>query len=474
MQDIEPDKYHLSVSKRGYARLDYGARSAGKPGAAISLDPGQHLSDLILRMSPQAVITGRVLDQDGDPVPSVDVQLLRYTFTRGKRELQEWGQSRTNDLGEYRLYGLTPGKFYLSAAANDGMNQQQYDTGQGYAPTYYPGTTDSSGAAAIELRAGTLLRGADITLVKTRTVWVRGRVVDPFAKGSPQFINVSLQARGQWQSMFWRPVGSNIDAKGNFEMSGVVPGQYLVWASKRSADNKNYWATQAIDVHESDVDNIVLELGSPAELNGRMRVDGRELPGALDAQISLEPADNNMGWAGVPVKSDGSFTIPDLMPAHYRVGVFGLPEDYYLKSARLGDRDVLESGLDFTAGANGALEVTVSTNGGQIEGVVLNADEQAVSAARVVLVPDEPRRAQSRFYRDASTDQYGRFTIQGIAPGGYKLFAWEDVEEGAYESPEFLKPFEALGDPKSIREGSRESAQLKLIPAPAAKAAPAN
>ena len=174
------------------------------------------------------------------------------------------------------------------------------------------------------------------------------------------------------------------------------------------------------------------------------------------------------------MKADGSFTLSNVTPSRYQVHIFGIPEDYYIKSVRLGDKDVLESGLDFTAGATGTLEIVVSSNGGQIEGVVLNADEQTVSAARVVLVPDEPRRAQSRFYRDASTDQYGRFTIKGIAPGGYKLFAWEDVEDGAYESPDFLKPFEGLGEPKSIREGSRESAQLKLIPAQTAKAAPAN
>jgi len=83
----------------------------------------------------------------------------------------------------------------------------------------------------------------------------------------------------------------------------------------------------------------------------------------------------------------------------------------------------------------------------------------------VVLVPDEPRRAQTRLYKDATTDQYGRFTIVGIAPGGYKLFAWEDVEDGAYEDPDYLKAFEDLGEPRTIRERSRESAQLKLIPA---------
>lgn len=473
MQNIEPAKYHLEVSKRGYAHLEYGARSAGKPGAALSLDPGQHLSDVVLRLSPQAVITGRVLDQDGDPVPLVEVQLLRYAFSRGKRQLQGWDQGTTNDLGEYRLYGLSPGKFYLSASVNDGMNNRQYDAGQEYAPTYYPGSIDPSSAAAIEVRAGMILQGADITLAKTRTVRVRGRVVHPFPKGSQPFANVSLQPRGEWQ-MYGRSIGSNIDAKGNFEIRGVIPGEYIIQAIERGTDGKNYLALKAIDVHESDVDNIVLELNPPSEVRGRLIIEGGVQPRAIDPQINLESMDSSMWGSGGSVKSDGSFVILNVTPARYDIRVFGLPEDYYVKSALVGSKDVLESGLDFRSGVSGALEVVVSTNGGQIEGVVLNSEEQASSAARVVLVPDEPRRSQSRFYKDALTDQYGRFTIKGIVPGGYKLFAWEDVEEGAYESSEFLKPFEALGEVKSIREGSRESAQLKLIPAQTSKAAPAN
>jgi hypothetical protein len=175
------------------------------------------------------------------------------------------------------------------------------------------------------------------------------------------------------------------------------------------------------------------------------------------------------------VKADGSFTLADVQSARYSLSFCCGSVDsgnYYLKSARLGDEEVLESGLDLTHGVSGTLEVVLSSNGGQVEGVVLNANEQPEAAATVVLVPDEPRRSQTRLYKDATTDQYGRFTITAIAPGGYKLFAWEDVEDGAYEDPDYLKAFEALGEPRTIRERSRESAQLKLIPAEGKKKPP--
>ena len=100
--DMEPGKYQMRASKRGYSAAAYGARGAGYSGTTLSLDPGQHLSGVVWRISPQAVITGRVLDMDGDPMPSMQVALLQYSFIRGKRQLAFSGQASTNDLGEYR------------------------------------------------------------------------------------------------------------------------------------------------------------------------------------------------------------------------------------------------------------------------------------------------------------------------------------------------------------------------------------
>jgi hypothetical protein len=88
MQDIEPGKYQLTVMKGGYARMQYGARSPGHPGTTLSFDPGQQMRDLVVRLMPQAVITGRVLDEDGEPVPQISLQLFRYEYSRGKRQQQ--------------------------------------------------------------------------------------------------------------------------------------------------------------------------------------------------------------------------------------------------------------------------------------------------------------------------------------------------------------------------------------------------
>ncbi len=461
LQDVEPGRYNLSVSKRGYAHLNYGSHGPGRPGAALSLDPGQHLADITLRMSPQAVITGRVIDEDGDPVPFIGVQVMHYTYHKGKRNLESWDNSGTNDLGEYRLFGLSPGKYFLSATPNESPGL----TGaQGYAPTYYPGTSDPAGATALELQSGTVRRGVDITLMKTRTVRLRGLVVDP-TPSTMQGVYLTLMPREDAESMMERQFGTSVDSRGGFEFPSVAPGAYFVLAVKRSGANKSYAATQAVDARGGDVDNIVLELTPEAEINGNLRVEGRALQNLADLQVSLQSDGASFGgWAGGPVKADGSFIIPNVTPTHYELHVYGFPDEYYIKSAAIGAKDILETGITFSPAMNGAINIVLSGTGGQVEGVVLNADQQPATEASVVAVPDEPRRTQWRIYKDERTDQYGRFTIKGLAPGRYKLFAWEDVEEGAYQDPDFIRKFEPLGEAVVIRENSHESAQLKVIP----------
>lgn len=457
MQDIEPGKYRLMVMRSGYAPTQYGAHSPGHDGITLSLDPGQDLRDLLIQLTPQSVIAGRVLDEDGEPVPQVSLQLFRYGYSDGKRQHEASGFAMTNDLGEYRLFDLAPGRYFLSATAQIEMDQST--SGPVYAATYYPGTTDAAGAAPLDLRPGMQLRGIDIPIMKTRTVRIRGRTILP-AKGQPnQQAHVMLTPRDQSRGFGAQDSGP-IDPQGRFEFRGVAPGAYFVVAQWVQGEIV-FSAQQAIDVREHDVENIVLELSPPSELKGLLRVEGGLPENVTDLQIMLEPAASGfLGWLSGRIHNDGSFTVSHVGASQYQMKVQGAGEGYYVKSARLGDKDVLDSGLDAARGIAGSLEVVLSS-GGQVEGVVLNAKDQPAAGATVVAVPEQ--RSQWRMYKENTTDQYGRFHIKGVAPGEYKLFAWEDVETGAYEDPEFLKGFESLGESVTIREGRHESKQLKLI-----------
>jgi len=271
-----------------------------------------------------------------------------------------------------------------------------------------------------------------------------------------------------YMGFFNRNMANPRDQQGKFEIRGVIPGSYTI-SAELYEDGKRYAARQPVNVGGANVDNINLTIAPGADLNGLVRVDGKGEINLSDVRVYLQTREGMATGSGTTsVKEDGSFTLQNASPDTYNVNVYGLPDkpdNFYIKSIRWGDQEVLATGIDLSRGGSGQLEVVLSPDGGQVDGVVLNAKQQPATGVTVALVPESSRRDQTLLYKNATTDQYGRFTLRGAAPGEYKLFAWEDVETGAYQDPEFLKPFENLGESVSIRENGRESAQLKLIPA---------
>jgi protocatechuate 3,4-dioxygenase beta subunit len=496
--EIEPGRYYLSVQRNGYVRQTFGQRGPNRSETILSLAPGQHVRDVVFRLVRQAVITGRVYDEDGEPVPEVNVGVLRYLYVSGERQLTPVGMDSTNDLGEYRIYGLAPGRYYVSATYQPSFSfpraraqARRRGTGgqsagdEGYAPTYYPGTSDPSRAAPIDLRAGDELSSMDFTLLPTRAVSVRGRVFNSITAKPGRGAILFLLPREQGvRSFSARQQTDVMDSDGTFEIAGVVPGSYTLTAFYFDG-RKRYTARQPIEVGNSDVEGISLVIGPGVDVAGRIYVEGGAPAGQqnqvvaggqkqeqfemTEARVYLQPFDNVPRFGGVGsgrAQEGGSFTLENVPHDRYRINVFGLPRDYYLKAARVGGQDVLEEGLDLSLGPpSGPLEITISGAGGRIDGSVLTEEQRLFGGASVVLVPEERRRDQRRFYKTTTTDQHGRFVLRGIPPGDYKLFAWEEIERGAYQDAAFLRPYEDRGEPVEVEGGSRLSVQLHLIPA---------
>jgi hypothetical protein len=223
-----------------------------------------------------------------------------------------------------------------------------------------------------------------------------------------------------------------------------------------------------VDVGAADVENLTVIVGPGVDIPGRLVWEDPTGGKGTTPRVYLQPKEEGIFYGGGmgEVKAEGGFTLKNVSDGDYRVNLADAPETCYLKSARLGGDDVLQDGLSISGGKiPGVLEIVLNCNGGTIEGVVLNDQQQPVTSARVVLVPDVERRSQTQLFKTTSPDQYGRFTLKGIAPGDYKLFAWEEVEYGAYEDPDFLKRYEDRGKAVSVAEGSRETVSLSLIPA---------
>ncbi len=475
IENLDPGRYNLSAERNGFVRQQYGARGPDRPGSPLVLSPGQHTRDLVFRLLPQGVITGHVIDEDGEPVQYAQIRAMRYSFVRGQRQMVSPGYGSTDDLGEYRVFGLAPGKYYLSATYHErNMMMEAQDrtprggADEGYAPTYFPGTNDPAGASVMDVTPGALLSGVDVTLHKTRTLRIRGRVVNPMGEKLPPFMMIRLVPRNSMFAGLNSPVLTRVlqNRGGTFELRDLPPGSYFLIAQWQEEGGEGRVVKQPVDLGNSNVDDLSVPLSAGMELKGQVRVDGTGDVNFGNVSVSLDPQDPMpIGRAGARVKDDGSFAFDSVNADNYRVTVRGLPQNFYVKSVRMGDVDGLDAGLDLTRGSTGVLDIVISPNGGQVEGTVADPKGQMSPGATVVLVPDAPRREQSALFKTANTDTSGHFNIQGITPGDYKLFAWEDVESGAYQDPEFLKPFESAGESVTVHESGRDSRQLKLIPA---------
>jgi large repetitive protein len=264
---------------------------------------------------------------------------------------------------------------------------------------------------------------------------------------------------------------SNIDAgrmaqiasqEGDFEFRGITPGSY-VFLVDFEENGKRRSFRQSLEVGNAGVDGFTVIIPPAANIDGHIRMDGQGDISFGSLSVSLQLRDPAPPRApNTHVKVDGSFSIENLTPDSYDVNVSGLPARYYLKSARLGNQDVLESGLTI-AGGTAKLDLVVSPSGGQVEGVVSDSKQQPAKAATVVLIPEARRQSRLTLFQTTSTDHNGHYSIQGIAPGDYTIYAFEDLPPGAFQDPEFMKPFEKSAQSLSVQEGGHESKQLQQI-----------
>jgi hypothetical protein len=429
-------------------------------------------------MLPTATITGRITDEDGDPMPGARIIALRKK--PGKTTREAVASNNTNDLGEYRLAGLFPGQYtILAMPAPDfrDYEKQAEKPPRGDAPpdtryltTYYPGTNDPAQAASVAVDAGDEIP-VNLTLVPQRTYRIRGVVTGIPAGQKP---NVELFSK-PGDSI--RANASEIGSDGQFEIRGVAPGSYVMKMATESG-TQALTAQQDISVVASDVEGIKLVPQPSFTISGRLRIESNTAVDPSQFVVNLRQAElpDDPGFfmsqdffgANATVDRRGNFEWKNVNPGNYIVQLFGAEpqSNLYLKSVTLGERDVTTG---FTVSGPAMTDAVVSTKGGIIEGAVVEKEKDVdndhpVPNATVVAVPEEKYRKLPNRFGTGSTDQNGRFTIRGLAPGGYTLYAWQDLEDGVWRDPEFLKSQEANGTTVKIEEGSDQKVELKLSP----------
>ena len=534
IKDIDPGNYRIVAARNGFARQEYGQRSFNRSGTIISVRAGQQVQDIEFKLTPAPTISGRVVDMLGEPQPGITIQALRSTYdANGKRTLQQVQTARTNDLGEYRLYWLNPGRYFVSAngakstmeAMLSGLTQaaSQAPTPQdaqamnqlsglygpgapgnevtdpGFSLTYYPGTTDITQADSVDLQPGTEIR-VDFNLVRSPRFHIRGQVIDATTSRPPQMATLAVSARTA--SGDYSPLDALIggaagmlqgnrynSVTGEFEVREVAPGSYWLTVQTQPLPTVAPGARGAMPTDpasilaainraqvplevDRDIDNLSVTVTSGITIPGRIRIEGNT-PAGQDPYSRLIPMLQTGGGSiltaalqggGMPrPAADGTFSLTKITPGNYRLVVNGLDPTMYIKDAHIDRTDVLQ-GIAIGNRVDGALEIVLSTNAGQVDGTIVDAAGKPVSGVQAVLIPDRLRN-RSDLFKTATSGANGRFTMRGITPGDYKLFAWEDIEPFSYFDSDVLRPFEALGKTVRIQENSRETAEVKIIPA---------
>ncbi len=499
--NVAPGRYRVTVSRRGYTR----------PPLTITVAPRQAASEIQLPMTQAGTISGRVSDTGGQPLGNVEVLALKAAYPDGRRILTPVRSTITNDLGEYRLFWLPPGRYYVSAVhpKAQGMFRQMIpmfapgkvvagtsiggllnaaskvdpalgapepETSERYAPIFFGGTTDEQSASAIDMRAGTEAGGANITIEPVRPRHVRGIVTDGLTGTPAQYasIEVPTDADGPLARR-----ESQVDReKATFDLI-LLPGSHTINATSASGEG-----SVTFRLLDADIENLAIPTTPTFDIRGRIVVEGEPNSGvmieALRMTLRHDPPRDESRTTGLSYSTalpDGTFVVsgsagnfrlniePLLNVTPARIAMRTLPpalQNAYVKSIRLGNADVLNGTLHLEGKPSAGLEVVIGKSAGAIEGQVSTDRQGSVADVTVVLVPDIRRR--NELYRTTTTDVSGRFHFDRVPPGDYKLFSREEVQDGAWYDPEFLRANENRGTPIRIVEGRTESARIEVSP----------
>lgn len=485
-QNVEPGSYRLTAQRQGF--FSDATKREYQP--MIEVAAGEHVKNTPVRLMPAAVLSGEVLDEYNDPVPNVEIRLLAIQMKLGQMNLKVAGKAITNDLGQYRVPGLHPGKYYVVAeykpnnAAMEALSSMiaekilergpkrsapqneplrldtQEEAGEQaytYAPLFYPATSDFQQAQSLKLNPGDEM-AANFLMVSAPVVSIRGKVINGLTGGPPAGASVAA---------FWTTYmqGEGMPAQvsgedGTFEIRGLAPGTYTVRANF-TQDKQDFEGEQTVEVSNEGAQNVQIATLPDFDAAGHVTIAGT--PDNSPRKVMIEFAAE-----GMTPRVRASAIFPEfkfeaqLRPdRHYYARGLNLPDDYYLKSVAIGGHEMPPDDV-LVSGIRGDMELTFSAAGAQIDGVLYDSKGDPTRGS-VLLAPDVPQPGPPDLYRRTSADSKGKFTFRGVPPGSYRLLAMESLQLGdQVTDPDFARKIAGQGDLISVVESGKYTVALRL------------
>jgi len=466
-------KYTVQANREGYFTWPAGL-ALPFPVATLTVDSLQ-TQRLSIELVPGATIAGRITDPQGNPLAGVKVSAASLQYDAGRRAFSAGSVPKTtDDRGDYRVFWLPPGEYYVRAE----YGNADADLAR---RSYYPGALDSTSAVSLTIRGGETLEGMNFALPKANSIKISGHVSfrdAPWPSGGLVRTFYLLPRDGRPTELFpaeflntIRPVVGLVLADFTIEVRGLAPGAYDL-APFYLDGNTFYTGRTRIDIGDTDLENVTAYVGPNIEVTGRVTVKG-EGSGEKrrPLQIQLRSRDVPVpltGRTGTAVFApDGTFSIRDVVEGRYQLYVGAspgtIPGDLYISAIRQGGVDLQDEGSVEVRPGVQPIEITLSSGAGTIEGSAENALGGVPARADVVLVPHVSRRQNVMYYDRTTIDDKGRFTFSGIAPGEYKVFAFEQLADGAEQNPEFIARYETLGQSVMVNSSTTKEVRVRLL-----------
>ncbi len=464
---VQPGSYHLTASKESYVEGDYGQTTPQSSSSPLKVKEGDRIIDLKLPLFPGGVISGRVMDADGDALPGNQVFLWSMMRFNGRIRRNLTGHTTTDRSGAYRFDGLSADSYYVSAVAENWENVvQQIHVDSSGKPTrlrdlvtYYPGSLTFHDAQAIKVQGGQELEGIDIQVRRGPLLSVKGKIMG--TAGSFGHYRLSANAA---DSNAYAEEDAQIRPNGEFLFDGLPPGEHRLTLLRPSQDSTQLVGQTTVELTDTDLTNVVITPYKPAQVRVRLVVEGQEDNPFIGGSVFLHPSDwdGTLNRSNIQYKAEnGIYVLDNVVPGTYWFWFSNAP-NYYLKKIQSGNQILNAEAIEVGDGAVLDLLVTYSKNVASISGDVESAKDQATQSTNVILIREEAL-SPSQKIKEVTLDQSHHFTVNRLTPGKYLVFATQK-DTDLWSNPEFVKALKSKAVELELSESQKATISLKLIP----------